>query len=276
LSVNLKKNPGKSGQNQCVISNRYETIHLRRTEMSSITRKQIEYYFKGHSSIKIGWWLIILGTPLLFAGFGIIMILVGGYLLYKTYKLIPTDQQIDDFVNAELVLLKSRAIQKVGLDLVKLHDNGVTIRGFPTWKTLAQSGAQFFYKKGKDGVLRMTPFGAVLAATTDYQLFAYKCDFDLLTGNPLNEKVEEFFLKDIVSIRTETTTETYEIPKIGKVQSNVSEIFKVVSTGGDFFSLLINDPVILKAFSCRLLPPSHAEDAVSKIRGSVRNVKVGA
>jgi hypothetical protein len=154
-------------------------------------------------------------------------------------------------------------------------------------------GAQFGFRKGSDQKARFSPVDVTIINFTEHQLNSYQCALDLMTGKPLCEGVSEFFYTDIVSVSTQSDTETYRIPDMekrllqlapklvknavnGVLQVNSAETFVLASSGGTKIRVVLNDPVVLGSLGGGNVPKEWAEQAVHAVLKMVREKKVGA
>ncbi|MFN6991954.1 MAG: hypothetical protein ACK4MM_04455 [Fervidobacterium sp.] len=233
-------------------------------------RKMIYNYFKPFPKWAVI--MIIIGLPLLLAaGFGIILIGIGivGLVLYNKGK--PADRQMDEWLREDLVNLGKRALNKMNIDDPESIVYSVAITGPRLWDV---AGANIFFKKGKDNILRFTPININIVNCLQNHLLAYTCILDFTTGNPLNESTEEYFYKDIVSVSTRTESRTVNSPKIGTIQMNEAETFTLTTSGGTSFSILLRDPTLIKKMGGGEIPVGRAEEAVQEIRKILRSKKI--
>jgi hypothetical protein len=116
---------------------------------------------------------------------------------------------------------------------------------------------------------------------TQNQLSSYKCILDLTTGNTLNESIEEYFYKDVVSVAKKTITKTIEIQETlpnGQIQNNtrqinVAEEFALTTSAGISISIVISDLSIITKLGGGILPTTRAENAIKVIRKMLREKK---
>lgn len=202
----------------------------------------------------------------------------------------PKDAEMDIWLEEDLERLKPRALAKGGLDPSHLVAKTVMLTG-PRFRNLGK--AFFGFRRGADGQARFTPVNVTIINFTEHQLVIYQCAFDLTTGNPLNECVDEYFYTDIVSVATRSEAMTYStrelddrilsrIPKLvesavnGQVQVNNAEIFLLVTAGGNSTKVVLRDPVLIEGLGGGDIPTERANQAVDAVRTMLRVKKAGA
>lgn len=258
-------------------------------------RPKVQAYFKkmpqwpfGAAAVGL---LIILtadGPP----GFmlGILALGGAGAVLAKWRKAQPSDAQMDAWLREDLYNLKPRALVKSGIDASDLVRDSVLVIG-PRFSNMG--GADFGFRQGSDGRARFTPVDVTLINFTEHQLLAYQCAFDLTTGKPLNECIEEYFYNDVVAVATRAEAFTYEVTSLdkkllarlpnvqkaavnGKIQVNSAETFVLSTSGGSSVRVVLNDPVFIQGLGGGALPMEWAEEAVQAVRTMLRSKKIGA
>jgi hypothetical protein len=219
---------------------------------------------------------------------GIVLAAIGGWRLYSwTQK--PTDAQVDAWVDEALKKIKSRALQKTGIDESELVAESVAVYGPRFWNI---GGADVGIKKGTDGVIRFMPLGVTVLNFTQNQLTAYQCALDLATGNPLNESTDEYFYRDVVSVSTHSKSLTWDsaalgakalstgplkaLVKAGKLQFNAAEIFSLTTSGGTSIEVVLRDPTLIEKSGGGSIPTDMADKAVQAVRKMLRDKKAAS
>ena len=112
----------------------------------------------------------------------------------------------------------------------------------------------------------------------------YRCDLDLDSGKFLSPATEEYFYKDIVSVKTKTEEEEFTVKeprkfiffggKKKKAKYN-EEYFCLNTSGGDPMKLDIASGAIMEVFGEDTVLPSKetAEKALNNIRRMLREKK---
>lgn len=126
-----------------------------------------------------------------------------------------SDEDIDLWRDEDFDALIEEVSSDAALNTADLidPDDPIVIVGLPRFKNLKvrhnRDGEdtpqiwRFKVKVGEDGVTRFTPPCLTVLHFTKDHLIAYQCDFDLLSGLPLNETIEEYFWQDIVTLQIE-------------------------------------------------------------------------
>lgn len=248
-------------------------------------RQKIKKYFKPFPKWAV--WLIILGVLLLVVGLGIVLIIIG-ILKLASWKKRPKDRQMDLWIEEDLEHMKSRALEKTGLDESELvKKEPVLLTGLRFWNI---GGAEIGIRKGKDETIRFTPIGVTVINFTEHQLVAYQCALDLMTGNPLSESTDEYFYRDVVSVSTQTESMTWDkamlssadlaktplvsLMKHGKLQFNAANIFELTTSGGTSIEVVMDDPTLIESLGGGYIPTERADKAIQAIRKMLREKKI--
>lgn len=210
--------------------------------------------------------LIVIGVIMILAGisksfgvavFGLLLAAGGGFGIYN-YLQVPTDEQIDQWTREDLLELDQRALKKTGVDKSDLVGETVTMTG---------PGDFQYVKLGKDGVLRFGRKRAVALNFTQHQLVAYECVVDVTTGNTVNEKTDEYFYKDVVSVSTST-----EDGQIGDMKISSGEYFKLTTSGGTSIRVFLSAPEVAAKFHGQM-PSNDSERCIQMVRKMLREKK---
>lgn len=258
-------------------------------------RKKIVLYFW-----KFPQWALAslaIGTVIVVATEGVLGYVVGlgaiglsGAATWFWHTARPKNAEMDTWLEEDLEKLQPRALAKSGLDLSDLVGEPVMLTG-PRFRNLG--GAFFGFRRGKDRRARFTPVHVTIINFTEHQLVTYQCAFDLTTGNPLNECIDEYFYTDIVAVTTRSEAMTYStgelddrilsrIPKLaqsamnGFVQVNNAEIFVLMTAGGSSTKVVLRDPVLIEGLGGGDVPTERADQAVQAVRTMLRVKKAGA
>lgn len=250
----------------------------RKNKMQPIDRQAIVNYFKPFPKWAIG--MIVLGVLFLSAkGFGLIFIAIGIVGIVMRTKNKPTDEQIDSWFGQELQTLTERAKQKVGHGALDVTGGEKIIYGPRIENT---GGAQITFIKGKDNIIRFTPVDITILFFAKDQLLGYQCSYDRRSGEPLAERTEEYFYRDVVAVSTETIKMETELQigkgKLGKlnlIQFKTAEVFRLTTSGGTAFQVCLGSEDILKLKSAKggKLPKTESEKAIQAVRAMVRDKK---
>jgi hypothetical protein len=191
---------------------------------------------------------------------------------------------MDDWISEDLLSLKARALDKSSLDSSEVLREPVLVTG-P--KLRERGGAQFGIRRGKDQKIRFTPIDATVINFTEHQLVLFQCVLDLHTGKALNEGIDEYFYKDVVSAATQSKSITCDLNKKdllyfpnakksmvnGQLQLNSAETFVLTTSGGTSVSVVLSDPVLAASVGGGTIPTQLADQAVQAVRKMLREKK---
>ena len=263
--------------------------------MSMEGRKKIQRYFQ-----RLPEWPFVIaavGFLLLFAGpgwpgrlLGVIGLMAAAGFSMSFLADSPGDAEIDVLTSIDVKNLKARAFEHCDLEPREAIRDPVVIVG-PRFRHLG--GARFGFRRGADGVARFTPLHVTVILFTEHQLIAYQAALDLMTGKPLNERSEEFFYTDVVSVALRCDVFTYDVseldPKIlsrvprvmesavnGRVQVAGAEFFRLSTAGGTSIEVMLNDPVLIEQLGGGKVNTVDADNAVQAVRRMLRDKKAGA
>jgi len=227
-------------------------------------RRMIENYFKDFPKWTLSF--IFAGALVSFIGaifesvvamvIGIIVADIGGFIIYFSFRGKPTDQQIDEWLEADLKVLKAKGLTKMGVKETELVSEPVAVTGLRIW----ESGVRVAFKKGKDRILRFSPIDVSILNFTREKIMIYNCALDFFTGNVLNERTEEFFYKDVSSIAI-STVNTFKVPTGRSLHLDGAETFTVSTSKGTAVSMLLRYPRLMRAVR-GVIPIIRAERAV--------------
>ena len=218
-------------------------------------------------------------------GLGWIVIAAAGWFLKDWFRR-PSDESLDLWTQEDLAKVIPRALEKCQLDPGDTINDPDTITSI----RLRSFGKAFFgVKRGRDHLLRFTPIHVVVINYTQYQLVIYQCALDLTTGVPLNERVDEYFYKDIVSVTTDSQVLTLprgevdekllaRFPGLEKAMSNdklqlkCAESFILTTSGATSVEVVLRDPVLMEALGASdcTIPTDRADKAVRAVRKMLR------
>jgi len=240
-------------------------------------RTKIRNYFKPFPNWAVG--MIVIGIIIFLVGtqtgvgaigFGLVLAGIGGFGIYSFGQEKATDSEMDHFLNEDLAGLEAHGLNKVGMEDLELVGKTVQVTGFP--RTLG--GAEFYYKRGKDNILRFTPTQATLIFFTENQLLCFSCAYDSTTGKPLNQSTEEYFYRDVVAVSTKTTSVSLSLGKsVGTVQANAAEEFTLTTSGGTSISVILKDTSLVQRLGGGEVPTTRAEEAIQNVRRMLRDKK---
>ena len=178
---------------------------------------------------------------------GLVLLGLGIFVVLDFNKKMPSDNQMDLWINEDIDATKAKALKKIGIDESELVHEQIAIVG-PRIEN--QGGADWLSKKGKDNVIRYSLINVTILSMTANQIIAYNCCLDITSGNQLNESTDEYFYKDVVSVSTKTSTFTMKFTKPAKLpggvtldqmQFNSGEKFVLSTSGGTSIEVFLKD-----------------------------------
>lgn len=242
-------------------------------------RKQIRKYFQPFPNWAI--WMTLIGLIVFFSGvngsgaaavIGMLLIGIGGFVIYSFTQGTPSDQQIDSWLQEDFKQLSDKAIKKVGIESEELIKDPLTIYGPILWGGInGVPSTDMLFKVGKDKRTRFAIYKITVFLLTDKQILSFETYFNFLKFVTLNDKTEEFFYKDVTGLTTLETSSNFVLPNGQKLVNSQAFVLKVY-----------NDPVIqivlssaeLEKFVGGSIPTSEAEKNIQALRTVWREKKV--
>jgi hypothetical protein len=202
--------------------------------MAVINHQENAKYFRP-VSYKAGAIFGIIGLLSIFAGkagpviFGLIMIGIGAFLIYRQVSGRPTDEKIDRQIDEVMSRIVDQALQKLALDRdeVGLIDP-IVIRGY-FLGSLGATPSQV--RKGKDGRFRASNFEVVVLFFGEQELHSYKYQMSLIADES-REQTDVYFYRDVVSVSTNASSRSVAVTGETKQQVWKSEVFTLTTSGG--------------------------------------------
>lgn len=237
--------------------------------------------------IFIGIICLILSPLKFFLNIMLIGLIAAAILVFKSSIEMPSDSQIDKWVDEDINSLESKALRKCCIDALDQIRKPILITG-PRLHDLG--GADFVVNRGRDRKVRFNPIDvAIINFTPDY-LSIYHCALDLTTGNALNEAADEFFYKDVVAISTQASSTTSEKKKLGqkirdlfqktttalsggKLQLNNGEEFSLATSGGSSVRIFLGSKTLIQAAAEENIPMQLTDQAIQAVRKMLREKK---
>lgn len=192
--------------------------------------KNRQYFKKSTKSTKtliVGILLIVLGLCLCFnlvripipvigrGGLGIILLIIGGLIIYSFIGKSISDEEYDNSIKSALSKVENDALENLDIDKAEIQEvEPITFKCF-NYDTFDN------IKKGKDGKIRTDRYKTVIIYPTQNELNTYEYDFS--TTEELKMKTgTTYFYKDIVSISV--STKTRSISNIQNKKINLNKI----------------------------------------------------
>lgn len=196
--------------------------------------KNRQYFRKSTKSTKtliVGILLIVLGlgflvgiripgsSPIL----GIILLIIGGLIIYRFIGKSISDEEYDNSIKSALSKVENDALENLDIDKAEIQEvEPITFECF-NYDTFDN------IKKGKDGKIRTDRYKTVIIYPTQNELNTYEYDFS--TTEELKMKTgTTYFYKDIVSISVSTKTRS-----ISNMQNKKINLNKIADKFADKF-----------------------------------------
>lgn len=186
----------------------------------------------------------------------------------------PTDQQIDQWLNADIARLKDESLIK--LDLVHLEPDQFA-RDPKKPITVIGPAAKAAVKMGDDHRLRFSKYDMVFAYLTEYHLAAFNCTLDMTDGVVTRESTQEYHYSDVVSVSTRTeSSETFTLYVNGEAKNiPLYQEFALSVASGEQIRVVTAFPKLADYIDKGELPPTGADEAITAIRSRLREKKGG-
>ena len=221
--------------------------------------------------------LIIIGFVILikpenekdFTG-ALITIAAGGFLLiFIDRKLanLPSESELDTWLEEDIqAVIKNRPYDKLGISKEDLVAETLLVVGPVYWNVSGFDTKDIMMKKGKDGFNRFSIWTIQVFMFTENYLCSYKCNYNWIKNTYINESTNEFFYKDVVSVKTDTISSAYTLMNGQRMVH--SEAFQL-KLAGDEITVITNDA----SLNTSSVMVSKAEKAVQSIRTMLRDKK---
>ena len=204
---------------------------------------------------------------------GLLCLLIGLGLLFWAKAQIdfessrPKDYEMDSWLEEDIQeVIKNRPYDKLGISKEDLVAETLLVVGPVYWYVSGFDVKDILMKKGEDGFNRFSIWTIQVFMFTENYLCSYKCQYNWIKNTYINESTNEFFYKDVVSVKTDTVSSAYTLMNGQRLIH--SEAFQLKLTG-DEITVITND-ASLNTSSAMV---SKAEKAVQSIRTMLRDKK---
>lgn len=202
--------------------------------------------------------------------FGIILLMILPFIIlfFINENKPEFDESIlDKWLEEDITeIIRNRPYDKLGVLKEDLVADSLLVVGPIFWNTSGFSKEDILTKKGKDGFNRYTTWTIQIFAFTENYLCSYKCHYNWIKNTYINESTNEFFYKDVVSVKTDTISSAYTL--INGERLVHSEAFQL-KLSGDEITVITNDA----SLNTSSIMVSKAEKAVQSIRAMLRDKK---
>lgn len=191
------------------------------------------------------------------------------YILFMYMKSnnLPSDSQMDTWLMEDInEIIKDRPYNKLGISKNEMVAEPLLVVGPIYWNVSGFDIKDIKMKKGEDGFNRYSILVVQVFLFTENYLCSYKCNYNWLKNTYINESTNEFFYKDVVSVKTDTISSAYTLMNGQKLVH--SEAFQL-KLSGDEVTVITNDA----SLNTSSVMTSKAEKAVQSIRAMLRDKK---
>ena len=223
---------------------------------------------------------------------GVLIVVGGALLVLRVIGGKPTEAEFDEWLAEDMDALfeRARGLLKISPEDVIAEPivigPGMLFMGWPDAARISPAHLPpNAWKAGDDGVLRVGAFSYQVFFPTEKYLASFWCVYDLCEGKAYNERTEEFFYRDIVSVGTrvqEFAVERIERAGLLRLRKEVRsyrfsdfESFRLTVSSGDFIEVVVKCTEPQKALLGReaSLPSGPYEEAMGAIRRLLREKK---
>jgi hypothetical protein len=187
-------------------------------------------------------------------------------------KEVPTDSQVDTWLQEGIQKLVDQSLSKLSLDPSELKGESLPIKGPILWSVSGIPNDNIAWKIGDDGIVRFGVYQVTIIHLTDRHLAAYACDYNFIRNVALNDRTDEYHYRDVVSVSTKESSSSYQLPT--GVSLTLSQEFVLSVASGDKISVGIGISKLgqITGGSDRI-PETGAEKAINVIRAMLREKK---
>ncbi len=213
---------------------------------------------------KFGTGFIILGVFLLYMQYiqvfkniqilSVVFILVGVFSFWKwmrpyfflkrIFYTRPADGDMDVWFHNDVhEVIKPRAFELLRINPSSLKDENVIIVPYPVfWDVPGMAKIEKTRRQGEDGKYIYTVWAVQILIVTDYFLSYYSCHYDWLGDKMFNERTNEYFFDDIVSVSNDDEPLDYTLLLKDAKKAGQSKIFKLRNMSGDELKIITDVP----------------------------------
>ena len=178
-----------------------------------------------------------------------------------------SDSQMDLWLEDDInEVIKNRPYDKLGITKQDLVAESLLVVGPIYWNVSGFAQEDILVKQGKDGFNRYSIWTIQVFCFTENYLCSYKCHYNWIKNTYINESTNEFFYKDVVSVKTDTISSAYTLMNGQRLVH--SEAFQL-KLAGDEITVITNDA----SLNTSSVMTSKAEKAVQSIRTMLRDKK---
>ncbi len=219
----------------------------------------ITYFFIGFSTL--GWVLFILGA-LIISG-----VILAYFVLKEEYKNRLPEEQMDKWLLEDIEQCINVALSKLGLEKSDLIAESLVVPGPIYWEVAGFDKEDILRNLGKDNYYRYSVWRLQIFIFTENFLGSYSCSYNWLKNTSINESVNEFFYKDVTSVKMDSISTAHNLVDGAKME--FAQTFQL-NLPGDSVKVVVND-TNLKTSS---IMTNKVDKAVQNIRAVIRQKKI--
>jgi len=183
------------------------------------------------------------------------------------YDARPTVEQMTEWLQQDLDRLWGDSENYLGLEETT-RDPVMVIGPLFTENVLGLKSDIVLRRKVDEDTYFYSTYKISIFHFSDHFLGAYQANFNMVKNVSTEEQADEFFYRDVVSVRTQTVASSYTLKSGEKLEH--SKTFALTVASGDKIEVVINDPKIKASAQIETL----GDEAVSNVRAMLRQYKV--
>jgi hypothetical protein len=191
----------------------------------------------------------------------------GGLVRWLTRLLsVPSGKKMDSWLRELIEDTGAQSLEKLGLVADELTKEAIILLGLVEDLHLIPEEDRWI-RKGKDKVIRYTPLSLTVLQFTERHLGVYRCVLNYVRAVQLDERTDEFFYQDVVSVATKRESHAYTL--YGEKVEEALHFSLAVSSGDR-----VTQTLPIGEMEGFVTPVStQAEHAVNNIRQMLRDKK---
>jgi len=211
-------------------------------------------------------------------GFGFLMLMAGAAwlgipLILRSQG--PTDGTIDAWLHEDVNSLIPRARERLNLEETQAIRDPLPVVGI-VLRSAASIGVpanDMRSRKGTDRLYRFSVRSVTIFHLFEHKVSSYQCYYNCMKGVPLNERDDEYYYRDIVSVSTAEDSTNYTLAN--GVTMRHWQAFRLSVASGDNISVIVR-PLDLKGVDDTAVrtADSGADNAIRALRKVLEEKKL--
>lgn len=169
-------------------------------------------------------------------------------------------------------LIKPRALDQLSINSASLKNENIIIVPYPVyWLIPGFSPDQIIRRQGEDGTYTYSIWYVQILIVTENFISYYSCIYNWLDRSIHNERTNEYFFDDIVSVSNDILNLNYKFIDNEDIEIGAGKIFKLTNKSGDHLPVITDIPSlnVPEGYS------NNLERLVQAIRILLRNRRYG-